>query len=638
MGRLIDLISDREIQILVLLSFTLQLFLFFAGRLRRGNSNGFLRLCLWGAYLGADIAAVYALGYLSRRQDVTIDTNLLTGTQPLAFFWAPFFLIHLGGQDTITAFAMEDNNLWLRHLLNLVTQVVLALYVFWKSIGKHSANLLLAGSFVFVTGIIKYAERTWSLKCGSLRSLESSDSDRYTRKLPQELSRDAGFVRDALYHMTYVVDVLSERAMLRLVEDRHLFNKEDDKDLLVRMVSLQLGMIHDDLYTKSFVLRTRSGVILRCISHAAVIVAFALFLANGKERYSKADIAITYSLFLGCLFLEVSSMVVSMMSPWTWAWFKVQNCDALASFSWFVFRSDTGYPKMKQRWPNLIGQYNISSWVFDRDQQRRKYSQRIMIMFKKLFSGLFRVKKEKLFWMSKLVDTEYMDLDNMILKRVVEEITLLLCDFDIIDEPKGWQKIGIMLTGTHKICYANFGLSIVFMHLVTQMHLETYASFKSDIEAVGLMKVCGKLSKYMMYLLVTQPSMLPLSVSAAATLDMVQQPGKVTESCEDIKLETSKETLEELARMWTRLLIYSAGKSRGHASQLSGGGELITFAWLLMAHYGIGENHNKRIHLFRNDDANAADIRNVYAFCLPSGEMESGTHNRRSEWDDIPGF
>ncbi|XP_044958322.1 pyrophosphate-energized vacuolar membrane proton pump-like [Hordeum vulgare subsp. vulgare] len=79
------------------------------------------------------LAAVYALGYLSRHQDNNIES--LRRTEQLAFFWAAFLLIHLGGQDTITAFAMEDNDLWLRHLLNLLTQIALALYEEVKLLG-----------------------------------------------------------------------------------------------------------------------------------------------------------------------------------------------------------------------------------------------------------------------------------------------------------------------------------------------------------------------------------------------------------------------------------------------------------------------------------------------------------------------
>jgi len=110
---------------------------------------------------------------------------MLRATHPLAFFWAPFLLIHLGGQDTITAFSMEDNNLWLRHLLNLVVQVSLAIYVFWKSVGRHNVELIASGVFVFIAGIIKYGERTWSLWSGSLESLEESSGNQYEHRLPE---------------------------------------------------------------------------------------------------------------------------------------------------------------------------------------------------------------------------------------------------------------------------------------------------------------------------------------------------------------------------------------------------------------------------------------------------------------------
>lgn len=97
--------------------------------------------------------------------------STLGETHPLAFLWAPFHLIHLGGQDTITAFSMEDNNLWLRHLLNLVVQVTLAMYVFWKSTSWHkNVQLLVPGVFLFTAGIIKYGERTVALMYGKLNN------------------------------------------------------------------------------------------------------------------------------------------------------------------------------------------------------------------------------------------------------------------------------------------------------------------------------------------------------------------------------------------------------------------------------------------------------------------------------------
>uniref|UniRef100_A0ACD5ZJR6 Uncharacterized protein n=1 Tax=Avena sativa TaxID=4498 RepID=A0ACD5ZJR6_AVESA len=569
---------------------------------------------------------------------------------------------------------MEDNNLWKRHLLNLVTQVVLALYVFWKSIGKHSANLLLAGSFVFVAGIIKYVERTWALKSGSQKSIESSDrykikgtDDKISEKEEEEVSEEEegtdtyhsklvdGLLQDSLDSMADVFQFLSDRSLLNpeRIKIRKRRQIVPEIERTIWKASVQLGMIYDDVYTKSFVLRTWTGAILRCISQAAVIVAFVLFHVSDKVTYGKADIAITYSLFVGCLFLEVCSMVVSMMSPWTWAWFKNKNCGALASFFRFVLRCEIGYPEMKQRWPNLIGQYSMYSWLFDKDQQRRKYSQRIMILLRKLFVGLFHVGKKKLFWMSKLLDAEYMDLDSRILRRVVQEIRDLPFGFKI-DEPSEWKNIGNLLKQTHKRFVVDFGQYIAELHLYTERFLEKCASSKSymkkissDEDLVLMDEVCSKLSKYMMYLLVTQPSLLPLSISAGATLNIHQLPTDDIESDTEssrydvFNLDPTNESSEphesskELARMWMRLLIYAAGKSRTalHVAQLGRGGELITFLWLVMSHSGIGESHGTRIQLTQNDAGaeNRAGVTKLYGFIFPSEDQKLGADSWWSE-------
>ena len=391
MESLIKLFNEWEMHLLVLLSFTLQLFLFFTGSLRRHGTSGFLRLSIWAAYLGADLVAVYALGLLSRHEVITTEGHIPWRTQPLAFFWAPFLLIHLGGQDTITAFSMEDNNLWLRHLLNQVVQVILAMYVFWKSVGRHNMELLVSGIFVFVAGVIKYGERTWSLKCGSL---ESSTGHHYI-KLPEEINFDAGYssiVCAALDSMPYIIGIFSVSSLFGrspLSEDTLR-----DPDKMLKVVRLELGIMHDDLYTKTVVLRTRIAIILRCISQISVFVAFALFYTNDKWWYSRGDTAITYTLFIGGFFLEVCAVLTLMMSPWTWAWLKVQKCNRLARLSWFIFSSDIGWPEKKQRWPNLMGQYNYRSWLTGNNDGRPwTCSQRVMAVVKRLFVDLIGVEK-----------------------------------------------------------------------------------------------------------------------------------------------------------------------------------------------------------------------------------------------------
>ena len=125
----LDLWNHWSVLILVLLSLGLQLFLFaFAGDRRLGASP-VLRFLLWLVYLLADSTAIFTLGHLSL-SDTTREHRLV-------FFWAPFLLLHLGGPDNMTAYALQDNQLWLRHLQILIVQVLGAAYVLYKQIAAN---------------------------------------------------------------------------------------------------------------------------------------------------------------------------------------------------------------------------------------------------------------------------------------------------------------------------------------------------------------------------------------------------------------------------------------------------------------------------------------------------------------------
>ncbi|KAM0886100.1 hypothetical protein ACQ4PT_029924 [Festuca glaucescens] len=171
-GGLAQIWREWEIQILVLLSFTLQVFLLAFARIRRRKGSAVLRILLWLAYLMSDSTAIYTLGHLSLRTRSSGSSE----KHYLMAFWAPFLLLHLGGPDTITAYALEDNQLWLRHLLTLAVQVLGAAYVLYQLyVPSTDGTLVMAASVLMVvTGLIKYGERTWSLKCANIDSIRKA--------------------------------------------------------------------------------------------------------------------------------------------------------------------------------------------------------------------------------------------------------------------------------------------------------------------------------------------------------------------------------------------------------------------------------------------------------------------------------
>jgi hypothetical protein len=152
-GAVLLLWNEWAVQILVLLSFSLQVFLFIFAGTRRQNNSSVLRVLLWLAYQLADSTATYTLGHLS----------ILSSPHEhhLVAFWAPFLLLHLGGQDTITAYALEDNRLWLRHLQTFLVQVLGVAYVLYKY--ASGSGTLAASVLMFALGGIKFGERIWAL-------------------------------------------------------------------------------------------------------------------------------------------------------------------------------------------------------------------------------------------------------------------------------------------------------------------------------------------------------------------------------------------------------------------------------------------------------------------------------------------
>ncbi|KAK3227037.1 hypothetical protein Dsin_006899 [Dipteronia sinensis] len=120
-------------------------------------------MLVWSAYLIADWVAIAALCNLasSTQQDSGEETSPKSNNFPHTF-WAPFLLLHLGGPDTITAYSLEDNELWLRHTLELIVQVGLA---FLRSCSNTGITYITIP--IFVTGIIKYGERTLVLRSSS---------------------------------------------------------------------------------------------------------------------------------------------------------------------------------------------------------------------------------------------------------------------------------------------------------------------------------------------------------------------------------------------------------------------------------------------------------------------------------------
>ncbi|KAL6636711.1 hypothetical protein ACP70R_024283 [Stipagrostis hirtigluma subsp. patula] len=170
--------EEWQLRILVLGSLTIQWFLLVAAPMRKYTVPRFFRTCIWLAYVSSDALAIYALATLFNRHAKATASNGCGGTASkgsiLEILWAPILLIHLGGQEELTAYTIEDNELWTRHTVTLVSQVAVALYAFYKSWPTSSDwKLLTSAILLFIIGVISFSEKPWALNKASINRLAS---------------------------------------------------------------------------------------------------------------------------------------------------------------------------------------------------------------------------------------------------------------------------------------------------------------------------------------------------------------------------------------------------------------------------------------------------------------------------------
>ncbi|KAJ1255712.1 hypothetical protein BS78_K169200 [Paspalum vaginatum] len=328
------LLDEWEIHCLILVSFSLQVFLFFSAGIRRRSSSQVVGVLIWLSYQSADSVAVFVLGHLA--------VHAGGPSHQLVFLWAPFVLLHLGGQDTITAFSMQDNELWTRHLLTFAQQVALAVYDVAKSPWPDH-RLLSAVMLMFLSGCIKYAERTLCLATARPARLMADFlggfKDRISSiKEMQKIAREGGlgssrylssraFTNLSLnpgmdvmstdilpnYDWSVSRDIFSDlHSKIRRLDpsrQRQYFLKA------YRFAEERLYVCYQRLYTKALFRLTPPGALLHLVAFLSTSAATALFYAANKQTYyRRADVAVSYVLLAGAVTLEVSSFLLSMLT------------------------------------------------------------------------------------------------------------------------------------------------------------------------------------------------------------------------------------------------------------------------------------------------------------------------------------
>ncbi|XP_058073146.1 uncharacterized protein LOC131221865 [Magnolia sinica] len=591
-----NLWNNWDIRVFVLSSLLVQILLIFFAAMRKRRSHKMIILFTWSLYLLADWVADFALGLLANSQgndesdcpggnnkpDVKImassggpkhNIQKSTNNNILAF-WAPFLLLHLGGPDTITAFAMEDNELWLRHLLGVIFEVGAAGYVFLLSLPKN--RLLVPTLLIFIAGIIKYGERTYALYLASMDGFRDSmlkepdPGPNYAKLMEEYQSKiEAGVPAQIVispepetHEIELEQEYLNEERMVRkayeffktfkglIVDLMFSFRDraESRNDFLrwspmhsFRVIEHELEFVYEVLFTKAAVIHSKRGYILRAICSFSIVVAFFLFFFTNKQDFLQLDVVISYTLLGGAIALDFMAFIMLLLSDWSIIKVKIPGLDKI--LPWII----TKVPPYNQ-WSVSIMQYNLIDFCIP---NHHKYWGRIAD--RTTYWGKF----SEMFYIQKVLDCLHCKMISGLLQEmqytynvdVSEELKTFIYDelkkkTEIMKEPKAARSLcscrgNWALEQNGYFSHFKENVEVEFDESLLRWHIATTLCYYTE-EDIGKIPIVKKntsnasndlnkeneavpisaamhrqlskfISDYMIYLLIMQPSMMSSS-------------------------------------------------------------------------------------------------------------------------------
>jgi hypothetical protein len=535
--------SDWEIRAAVLFSLMLQVLLIFVAPVRKRSSSLAPQFIVWSCYLLADWVADLALGLLlNNLGNISGGSSSATAgcgsSSPIIFaFWAPFLLLHLGGPDSISAYSLADNELWLRHLFGLLFELTAAAVVFFCSITQGSYNPMIPATvLMFVVGIIKYGERTYSLYFARVepdpgpeyanRKIDIFGGHQGTRRRHggaedlENLSVEAqGYEFFRVFRFLYVNLILSFVSERRMSHD--FFMARSDSSESFAVVEAELNFLYDVKYTKAPVIHTRTGYVLRSVCSCCLVASLALFVhADKGGSILPVDVGITYALLGGAVALDVAALAILLLSDWTTVFLeRSRRLKWLAGFIKRIKRWRRRQPR--RRWSETTSQMNIISRSLGRPDSGGRFLWHAaeLLGLGATFEDFFFVRQAPL----STAEGEQRHIFEFIFGRLKEVASTAqnyeeikkacqLRGMGAIDQKLGEQGSMTIRDSVTK----DLDESLLLWHVATDLCLA--GAVGGDEKFAEMREISKCLSDYMLYLLIKQSDML----SAVAGIGLIR--------------------------------------------------------------------------------------------------------------------
>ncbi|ESR41324.1 DUF4220 domain-containing protein [Citrus sinensis] len=645
--------DNWNIRGVILFSLLLQTVLILLAPLRKGMGYKLIILLIWSAYFLADSAATFAIGLIAER---AINSQTPTKSNELLVLWAPFLLLHLGGPDTITAVALEDNELWLRQLFGLIFQAGFTFYVFLLSLPGN--KLFVPTILVFIAGIIKCFERTRAMYLASWEKFRESTIIELAKDVKVNQVDDLARLVSRSIHYTCEYFQIFRGIVVDLFSNFTYFPFEEP-------FSFGIFGPEDGLR------------IIKFICFGSLVAALSVFYFQvEKHGLNDFDLGVTYTLFLGGIALDVISFFMGNFSEWTFAALRNHHKSCIARIiRWFLNLKSSRWqqsriggkhgvfvfatPFLPRRWSgsvsglSVIKAHQSKRYGIDKIFQYIAITTYRIIKFLQIdkiiacfgladFANEIRIKTSlsqepltKELWVFIFNEIKRKSKNGDEIRRKTESgqdpeindpevgtIKIPNFEYDLeADIRKGLRKLFSakgdctlkemdtncdLIQFVEKVNFS-FGKSIIFWHIATEfLYEKTAKEAISDEETYNAREFSKILSDYMFYLLVLKPTMMnskenvgleTLRDEAKFRFQGKISPAtraKLNSSVNSLPVDQAERMVDKLqmSKVWVELISYAAYHSRStrtHVEQVSNGGELFTFVWVLMAHFGLLE-------------------------------------------------
>lgn len=574
-NKLSKLWEALDLRACIILSLFLQAFLVSFAPLRRRSKSTFLLFFVWSAYLLADWVAAVAIGLITQSQtDLCAPVGSINGD--LYAFWASFLLLHLGGPDSITSFALEDNEFWLRHFFGLVLQVFGAAYSIFLTLPISNNKLWLPTILIFVVGTVKYGERTYALYLASSDRIGATslpapnpgtDYEEAVAATPAEESIHVPSQSEEV-NDTLLGDFSSDEAKLlqlarKLVEwfkgvmlldmalspeiqaaSKRAFVRADPADA-VRAVDYELGILYEVLHTKVAVAHSKSGYLIRIISLVFLFCASILFFMAGKRGNDVFDVGLSYVLLIAAVVLDITSVVQILSSDYALS-------SSSSSFTRYVSSFRYNFAKRRRSRSGSVFQYDFISYCLADERPRWAYNLAGYVKAKGILNtikiALLSPRSEKV--TEDVKQHIFKHLKSLSENQMLSNIAQVFTDEsgDKTEFIRSLLSTQVLGDGTYR--GPRLLKRFLVTHLATEIYYSDHHHHHHDQRQSDYKTTSKLISNYVFYLLIVQPKLVSPSLSQRNEKEIFEDAvDEVKRYLHEAKISHRSEACENIKRV-----------------------------------------------------------------------------------------